>query len=84
MNFRSLQRRRPKIEKLINFVCVKIQEQWKEGKSRSLEILVCLQSYKYFNYNRGYNDDYDDAWHDREFDNEFDCGYCSDHDENGW
>ena len=35
-------------------------------------------------YNRGYNDGYDDAWHDREFDNECDCGYCSDHDEDGW
>ena len=34
-------------------------------------------------YNRGYSDGYD-AWHDREFDNECDCGYCSDHDENGW
>ena len=31
-----------------------------------------------------YNDGYDDAWHDREFDNECDCGYCSDHDDNGW
>ena len=36
------------------------------------------------NYNRGYSDGYDDAWHDREFDNECDCGYCSDHDEDGW
>ena len=35
-------------------------------------------------YNRGYSDGYDDAWHDREFDNECDCGYCSDHDEDGW
>ena len=25
-----------------------------------------------------------DVWHDREFDNECDCGYCSDHDEDGW
>ena len=35
-------------------------------------------------YNRGYSDGYYDAWHDREFDNECDCGYCSDHDEDGW
>ena len=35
-------------------------------------------------YSRGYSDGYDDAWHDREFDNECDCGYCSDHDEDGW
>ena len=35
-------------------------------------------------YNRGDSDGYDDAWHDREFDNECDCGYCSDHDEDGW
>lgn len=35
-------------------------------------------------YNRGYSDGYNDAWHDREFDNECDCGYCSDHDEDGW
>ena len=25
-----------------------------------------------------------DPWHDREFDNECDCGYCSDHEDNGW
>jgi hypothetical protein len=25
-----------------------------------------------------------DTWHDREFDNECDCGYCSDHEDNGW
>ena len=31
-------------------------------------------------YNRGN----DDPWHDREFDNDCDCGYCSDHEDNGW
>ena len=35
-------------------------------------------------YNRGYSDGYDDAWHNCKFDNECDCGYCSDHDEDGW
>ena len=31
-----------------------------------------------------YNSGNNDPWHDREFDNECDCGYCSDHEDNGW
>ena len=31
-----------------------------------------------------YNSGNNDSWHDREFDNECDCGYCSDHEDNGW
>ena len=51
----------------------------KKGENKSSDSIFGSSS-----YNRGYSDGYDDAWHDREFDNECDCGYCSDHDEDGW
>ena len=43
----------------------------KKRENKSSDSIFCSSSH-------------DDAWHDREFDNECDCGYCSDHEDNGW